>query len=187
MATGDYSCTKVDEDDPTRCQAVIKTKGQCRNKAVEGGRYCMSHGGNSMVQAQSKENIRRYRIAKWQSRMNEFADDPGVKSLRDEIAVLRLMLEERLNMCHDSHELVLQSHLISDLVIKIEKLVSSCHRLEGSMGQLLDKQAILQFASSVVEVISKYIEDEQLLNLVADEIISLVGNSDARTSDAAEE
>lgn len=176
MATGDYGCTKVADDDPTRCQCVIKTRGQCKNKAVEGSQFCMSHGGNSAVAAQQKENIRQYKLAKWSTRMNEFADQPGIKSLRDEIAILRLMLEERLNMCQDSHELLLQSHAISDIVVKIEKLVSSCHRLEGSMGQLLDKQAILHFATNVVDIISNNIEDEQLLNSIADEIIGLVGD-----------
>ena len=58
-----------------------------------------------------------------------------------------MILEEVLNKCKDSKDLILKSSVISDLVVKVEKLVSSCHKMEGSMGQLLDKSAILQFAA----------------------------------------
>jgi hypothetical protein len=55
---------------------------------------------------------------------------------------------------------MIHSNKISDLVIKIEKLVSSCHRLERSTGQLLDKTAIIQVAGMFSEVIGEYVSED---------------------------
>jgi hypothetical protein len=85
-------------------------------------------------------------------------------------------MEDRLNRCEDEADLLLQSHTISDLVMKIDKVVKSCHQLEGSMGQLLDKQAILQFASEVIGVISIALEgQEDKISEIADGIVTIVG------------
>lgn len=184
MASGDYKIERVEENDPWRCQATIKTQGQCRNKATTQGGTCPVHGGNGAINRQEKENIRNYHLVKWQAKLNEKANSSELKSLRDEIGVLRILLEERFNSCNDAHDLLLQSHQISDLVVKIEKVVSSCHRLEGSMGQLLDKQAILQFASGVIDILTEYVEDESILNNMASRIMALVSKNDTST-DAA--
>lgn len=89
-------------------------------------------------------------------------------------------MEERMATCHDATDLILQSGPISDLVMKIEKVVGSCHKLEGAMGQLLDKQAILLFASQVIQIISEHITDAALVNLIADKITQSLGGADEK-------
>src|SRR2546421_361414 len=90
-----------------------------------------------------KPGTKIHDIAKWQTRLDEFADNDKIKSLREEIGVLRILLEETMSRCHDTNELLLYSNKISELVIKIEKVVASCHRLENATGMLLDKSAAL--------------------------------------------
>ena len=167
-------------DDPHRCQATIPSKGQCINMAskTEDGKYgsfCMAHGGNRFIEKEKKDSLRNYQLDKFKARLSRHAESPGIKSLRDEIAILRMMLEERLNRCKDETDLVLQSGPISDLVMKIDKIVGSCHKLEGSMGQLLDKQAILQFASEVIEVIGDAVKDEVAIEKIGNSIMEIVG------------
>jgi len=169
-----------DEADPNRCQGIMPTKGQCQNMAAktEGGKYgqfCMAHGGNRFLQSEEKCSLRNYQLDKFKARLSRHADSPGIKSLRDEIAILRMVMEERLNRCKDETDLVLQSGPISDLVMKIDKIVGSCHKLEGSMGQLLDKQALLQFASEVVEIVCEEIEDEAQMERIGNKIMQAVG------------
>jgi len=163
------------EDDPNRCQAV-NSQGQCNNKAVPGGENCMAHGGNKQVNKVEADSIRNYRLIKWQAKLSSKVNSPGIKSLRDEIGILRMVLEERLNQCEDASGLMIMSHTISDLVVKIEKLVSSCHKLEGSMGNLLDKQSILQFAAEIITIITEVLgKDSDKVSLIADRIIGLIG------------
>ncbi|TRZ52367.1 MAG: hypothetical protein D4S01_03115 [Dehalococcoidia bacterium] len=173
----EYEITRVAEDDPWRCQAT-KAKGQCLNKATTLGGTCAVHGGNKRVEDEERKNIRNYQLNKFQQQLNRHADSPRLKSLNDEVAILRMMLEEQLNQCNDVHDLVLKSHLISDLVLRIEKLVKSCHSLERNLGSLMDKQALLTFASGVIGAIGDHIEDEHILEALSQDILSLVPGSD---------
>lgn len=170
------------EDHPSRCQSV-NAQGQCYNLGVElddGSRanFCLAHGGGRIRSLDRKEAVRNYQltIAKWRLKMDEKVDAEGIKSLREEIAILRFVLEERLNRCQDGMDLILQSQAISQMVMNIERVVSSCHKLEGSMGHLLDKQAVLQFAQVVIGIITKVLEgQDDNINLIADEILQTVG------------
>ena len=173
-------------DDPNRCQGVGKN-GQCHYKAVQlpdgtYGTYCKMHGGHKQLESHNNKQIKIYNLGKWQARLEQQAEHCNVKSLRNEIGILRIALEERFSVIHSSTDLILHSGPISDLTMKIEKLVSSCHKLEGSMGQLLDKQAILNFASEVIGVISVALEGssekEVLMDKIGTGIMQLVGRID---------
>lgn len=144
----------TDPADPRRCQAITP-HGQCSFTAVEGYHYCKLHDTRHNDE---KIKLRNYRLSQWKGRVAELGSSSEVKSLRDEIGILRLLLEQRLNACADTTDLMLHSHALSKLVLDIEKLVGSCHKLESSMGQLLDKQAILNFASIVVSKITNAIQ-----------------------------
>ena len=167
------------EADPNRCQAV-NVNGQCLNKAVKlpsgkYGTFCLCHGGNKQVQSEQTKNKRLYQLGKFQAKLEQQADHCNIKSLREEIGILRMVMQERFSVIKDSTDLLLHSGPITDLVMKIEKLVASCHKLEGSMGQLLDKQAILHFASQVIGIIGEVVIEEDKLQLIGDKIIALVG------------
>jgi hypothetical protein len=166
---------RVEEDDPNRCQATHK-QGQCAYKAMEHSKYCAMHGGNKAQEARKIQIIRQYNLAQWQSRVNDFADSDQVKTLRDEIGITRLLLENMLQRCRDQDDLLLYSSKIAELVGKIEKLVVSCNRLESSMGMLLDKAAALNLAGQIVEIIARYVEDGDAIDAIAGEIASTIAN-----------
>jgi hypothetical protein len=170
---------KVADDDPMRCVSNNHW-GQCNNQAMTKGGSCPVHGGIHAANRIAQQSIRNYRLVKFQTELDRHADSPRLKSLNDEIAILRMLLEERLNLCKDAHDLILHSHLISDLVVKIEKVVKSCHGLESAMGGLMDKQAILTFASKVIEVISENIDDEKTLDTISNGILAIVGTLGAK-------
>lgn len=157
---------------PERCGGAT-AHGQCTNKQMPGSGFCKVHGGRDKEAVKSKRN---YLLTKWQARVEDKADNDNIKNLREEIGIMRVLLEITLNRCDDETELILASSKISDMVGKIDGLVKSCHKLEGSMGNLLDKQAILQFAGEVIGIIGKHINDNVLLNLIADDITGAMSN-----------
>ena len=161
-------------DAPNRCQAVTDTKGQCWNQSVEGGNMCRLHGGASQQAFQERQGLRNYRLTKFHARIAEFGNSNHIKSLRDEIGILRIIMEERLNLCIEPTDLILQSQPIAELVSKIERVVVSCHKLEGSMKQLVDKTALLSFATQIIDVISSHIDDEAILDSISNGIIQLL-------------
>lgn len=171
-------------DDPERCQGVTAI-GQCRMKAYPGSQYCPQHNGTLHEQAQlMPNNERNYVLTKFQAQLDSKLGSPKIKSLREEIAILRMMLEARLNRCNDAYELMMDSGNISDLIARIEKIVVSCHKIEDAMGELLDKNALNTFASSVIGIISTILKDyPKLIGEIADGILALLENPQKETTD----
>ena len=158
---------------PNRCQG-LNSNGQCGHMAVEGGTFCIMHGGNKQLESIKNKSLKNYRAGQWQARINRFSESPQIKDLREEIGILRMLMEERLTFCETPHDLLLQSHIISDLVTKIEKTVASCHKLEASLGQHMDKTALMGFAQQVISVISINIDDRDTVDIVANGIVNLI-------------
>jgi hypothetical protein len=172
----EYTWARCEPDDPRRCQTVIATKGQCINLAVDGAQYCPVHSGYGQVRAEENKTLRTYRLKKYQNRLTEFAEHDRIKSLRDEIGILRILIEERLNLCHTDLDLMLHSSVLSDLIMKVEKVVTSCNRLENQLGLLLDKTQALQLGAEIVEIVARHVENEEVLQQIADEIISSISS-----------
>lgn len=161
---------RVEEDDPRRCQHVIPTQGQCRLISVEDTKYCVNHGGAGIIKQKEAKQLSNYRLQKYQERVEDKSSSAQLKGLRDEIAILRMLIEERLNSCKDAHDLLLYSGPISDLIMKVDKVVNSCNRLEVALGVMLDKTQALQFAAEIVETVGRFVEDEDTLASISDEI-----------------
>jgi hypothetical protein len=170
----------TDMGDPERCQGIRggKSGDQCINKSLEHSDYCPVHGGNKGEEAYAKKSARNYRLQqwKWRNRLDELAEGSNIKSLREEIGILRILMEERLSRINDATDMIIQSGPISDLVLKIDRVVNSCHKLEGSMGQLLDKSAVLQFANVAIDIISEAIPDQEIVSQIADKLINALAS-----------
>lgn len=167
----EYTTKPMDgPDDPNRCQAVLKSH-QCTLKAVPGSSFCPSHGGNTGALKQKAEEVRNYRLTKFHAQLQRHGTSNHIKDLRDEIGILRMLVEERLNQCQDTTDLMLHSSVVSDLVMKVEKLVTSCNRAELQLNEVLDKTQAIQFAKEIIEVVASKIEDEDVLADISDEII----------------
>lgn len=165
-------------DDPAlRCEFELTNGKQCGNKRVEGVTRCPLHGANMQLASQEHESKRVYRLAKFKARVGQLADHKKLKSLHEEIAILRMMLEERWNRIEDGHELVIQSGPIAELVMKIEKVVSSCNRLEGQLGNLLDKAAVKNLATTLMQVLADKLNEFADANGIEPELIGLLMDS----------
>lgn len=160
----------TDPNDPNRCQATT-SQGQCNNVALPGSKFCPAHGGNRGHSAMKENELKNYKLAKFRSRAAELGNNPQLSSLRDEVALLRLLAEEHLNSCSDSSDLLLRSGPLSDLFTKITTTVEKCTQLELKLGQYLDREKILNFSQTVVGIISNHIQDEDTLEKISSEIL----------------
>lgn len=162
------------EDDPDRCQASTR-KGQCWLKAVPGGKYCLSHGGSIELKTKERKDLKNYRLAKFRVRAVELGNSSDLTSLTDEVAILRILIEEMVNSCEDPGDLLLRAGPLADLLMKSERLVTSCHKLDSKLGNLLPKDRVLQFAQLVVEIICNEIQDEKVLDIISARILKALG------------
>jgi hypothetical protein len=163
---------------PERCQAIVPTTGQqCFNFRAPESQFCMAHGGAHGVNKANAAALRNYRLTKWRDSVARHANSNFVKDLRDEVGILRVLLEERLNECTTNVDLMIQSSAISDLVLKVNTLVTSCNKLEHNLGQLWDLQQITSFAESILAIISTHIKDEESLAAIAEAITNILENN----------
>jgi hypothetical protein len=168
-------------DDPNRCQGVTAF-GQCNKLSIEGRERCPMHDGAKSIK--DRKEIQGYQIAKWQVRLDRLAGAESVRSLRTEIGVLKMTLEALLNRCHDEDDLIEKESAFSNLIMKIEKIVVSCSRLERTTGMMLDKTAALQIAANICNIIGEELSDPAQIERITDKIINQVLNVETVNVDA---
>lgn len=151
---------------PRQCQHVCGNHF-CLSMAEEGSRFCLNHGGNQASRKDKKERMRNYILGKFQARAEQLGNSQDILSLRDEVAILRMLIEQRIVKCQDESDLLLVSGPLSDLVMKSEKLVSSMYKLEDRMNKHLDKAKVVQLAQVLIDIISKYVENPEILDAIS--------------------
>lgn len=162
---------RVQPHDPTRCQGIREgMKGQCSFKAVEGGKYCVIHGGAQTINTQQKMSLNSYRLGKYQQRMREFSTAPKLRAVDEEIAILRILLEQIFERCQGSNDIQLYSQKIIEIVREITKCVLAADKLALRDGMLIGREEALKIGQKVLEIIPKYIKDQDDLLRIADEL-----------------
>lgn len=160
------SCPVVEEDHPNRCQAITSA-GQCRRLSISGAHLCAYHNGNVIARANQSKEMYRFQVAKAQANYKDYLSNPNWRRVQDELSVLRVLLQEKLEACDTGYKLAISSPHISDLVVKINNLILSATRLEREMKTLLAKEEILEIASRLVAIISEYVNDPKVLDEIA--------------------
>jgi len=170
---------RVAEDSPERCQYIMKQGqgDQCRNKREPDSDYCKAHIAGHLRLA-NKKKAKMYNIGVYQQRLEEFSSHDAYRDLTNEIAIARMTLEKIIASCKTSNDLLAQSGKIGDMLMKVEKLVSSCNKLQKASGDLLEAQSVLDLASKIIVVIDEHVEDADTKGQIADKIMELLSASD---------
>jgi len=87
--------------------------------------------------------------------MAELGEADELKSLRDEVAIARMLIEERLNKIKNDQDLFTATGAINSLLLTVEKLVSRSHILEQNLGQLYHRSTVVQLMQAVVAIIDE--------------------------------
>lgn len=143
-----------DAADPNRCKGA-SLDGQCWNQAAPGDDYCPYHSGTDKVTPAEK---RLYNLtkARFKNRMTQILDHEEVKSLREEIALTRIMIEEIYNGMGDTPADVQKSSgTLNGLLLTVERLIKTAHSTEQSLGLLLGKPTVILVAQQIVGLLSE--------------------------------
>jgi hypothetical protein len=154
----------------------VNSAGQCQLKAVDGGNRCRAHGGNKQENSQKANQLRNYRLARFNAQIGEKGNSDYLLNLKDEVGVMRYILEEKLNACKNEQDLILQSGPLTDLVMKIDKVVTSCSKLEMKLGNFLDRTKITNLAQVIVQIMSEHIKDETVIEAITNDIEKALEN-----------
>lgn len=159
--------------DDENCCIVCKQKNSngVYYRSVEGTTYCPRHGGDGVAEKNKRDKADLYRTQVWKARIRHFTDTDGVKSLRTEVAILRVLLDEMLDQCQDRNALLMFSSKIANLAQEIGKLIVSCDRLEKNMGQMMDKPTAIRYAAKIIEILERHVTDPEALDNISIEIL----------------
>ena len=162
---------KVPEDSPDRCMSM-RAGDQCPFKKLEGSDYCGMHA-RGFLKRKEKQGIKNLILTKWKAEIQTQASSSNIFSLRDEIGVSRLMMQSILNKCETAEELMQHSQPISQLLGQTERLVSSCFKLESTLGEFLTQEQLANIAEQIIKVIGSFVTDADTLAAISEQIINV--------------
>jgi hypothetical protein len=175
----------TDLADPRRCKGG-GWEHQCMNQAAAGSDFCVRHNGVDRAPA---NNLRQYLLDKVhdQARLAQFAEHEDIKSLRDEIALARMLVERRFNLIQSDADLLVACGQLNVLLLTIERLVKSCHQIEQSLGSLLARQSVIKLGQAVCQIIVDRLEGidnyEEIVDGIIKDIIAVVKETEPDTTD----
>jgi hypothetical protein len=178
----------TDLADPHRCKGA-QPDGQCQNRAEDGSDYCLACGGVNRAPAR---RLRQYFLAKAQdrTRLANLAEHEEVKSLRDEIALARMLIERRFNLIQNDADLIGACAPLNTLLLTVERLVKSAHAIEKSLGTLLARTAVLRVGQQVCQIIVDRLEGipnyEQIVDAIIADIVATISKTDNSDDDPSE-
>ena len=141
----------TDPADPSRCKSPDRD-GQCWHVAEPGNNYCRKHGGTDKETA---EQIRQYHLtdARLRQRLSQKTDHDKITSLREEIGLTRILIEELMNSCKSDTERLAQTGTFNQLAMTLERLIKTSHQMEQSLGLLLSKPTIVVLGQDIIRIL----------------------------------
>jgi len=173
----------LDPADPTRCKGT-NPEGQCWNQAEEGSDFCRAHHGVNLAPAR---NMRQYLLTKVEerTRLAQFADHDEIKSLREEIALTRMLIEKLYNSIQSQADLLTICGPLNRALLTVERLVKSSHQIEQSLGNLLGRPAVLRVGQQIVEILMVRLEGipgyEGLVDSIIEDIVPTIQSATNET------
>lgn len=168
MADDELKLSVAPENSPDRCLSG-NDRGQCKYLKYPGTDYCPRHMGRSGHEVR-KRDLHNYALTRFRNQIVEKAYSSRLKSLTEEIAILRFTLEKLLESCNDDFDLILYQSKITELVKAIASTVESCHKMEEKANLVLDKNQLVVIANRLIGLLTEKV-DPELLPSLADDII----------------
>jgi len=157
-------------DPDKRCQHV-HDKAQCTQERVEGSRFCEGHDFRAKGRVDAAK-MRHYLLtdARYSGRLATLSDHEDIKSLREEIAFARMLIETRFNMITGEGELLAACGTLNSLLLTVERLVKACNQVERNLGTLLAKPTVVALGREIIEIIIDELEDVDDSDIIIDKI-----------------
>jgi len=130
----------------------------------------------------AKKNKPLYQLLnpEYQNRLIALCEHEDAKHLREEIAIARMLLEERFNDIKSDAEFLAACGTLNSQLLTVAKLVQSAHKLEQKLGSLLAKPTLLAVGNKIVTTLVEElrgVEDyEALIDQISDKIIAAIVN-----------
>lgn len=107
-----------------------------------------------------------------------------ILSLREEVALLRVMIQDRLNFAKSDADRLVAYNQVGVWLGTLDKLVNSLNRLEKETSQTLTKETLMEVGRAIVMILSEEIKKleghEQVIDAVASRIVPVIEEASNR-------
>lgn len=164
---------RVGADHPQACQGG--KNGPCVYKALPGSTGCSLHAGSQASAASKRADLKNYKLnALFGNRAQELANSPKIKSLTEEIGLMRVALETIFNAISDANGMLLYADRIEKMVKGIQNLVTTTQMLQEKNKELLGRDTVMSIIDQILEKIVLRIEDPDIIKALADDCYEVV-------------
>lgn len=107
-----------------------------------------------------------------QDRLAQLEDHEKSRSLRTEIAMIRVQIETLQNTINSDTERIAASPTLSTLFLTLERLLKTAHQIEKETNALLAKDVVILLGREIFQIISDELKNipgfEEILRRIAD-------------------
>jgi len=165
---------RVGPDHPEACQGNTGN-GPCCYKRDDNSLYCSIHGGGSSSAAGERRELQNYKLnSAFAGRAQDFSNSPRIKSLTDEIAILRTSLETVFNGIKNENEMLLYVDKLDKLATSISKLIMNLQNIQEKNKELLGREVVMSIFDQILEKIVVRVGDPDVIKCLADDAYEII-------------
>ena len=155
-----------------RCQHT-GVRGSCNLIAIDGSVYCEKHSNEA-------DRLKGYRLQdpELRKRFDELSRDASLETVKQEVLLLRVLIEDRLNFCKNAAERASALQNLTSSLATIDKLLNSLERLQRAASITLDKPTLSRLSEKIITILLDNLGDlpdrDEIVDRVAAEIAQAV-------------
>lgn len=141
--------------------------------AIPGSKYCPIHAATSENDL-AKAGL--YDVAKniAMQKLDHLKNHSEANSLTNELAILRVLLEQVINSCEGPFDFLMKEATISKLVLSIQTTLVANQKVEERLGELLSTEQVIAIIQKFFEIIAEFITDPNILEQIANRTNALL-------------
>ena len=155
-----------------RCQHT-GVRGSCVQTAIDGSAYCEIHSTEA-------DRLKGYRLQdpELRRRFDELSRDASLETVKQEVLLLRVLIEDRLNFCKNAAERASALQYVTSSLATVDKLLNSLERLQRAASITLDKPTLSRLSEKIINILLDNLGDlpdrDEIVDRVAAEIAQAV-------------
>jgi len=156
-------------------------------KKAPGCDHCAIHGAKQQMAKQGQKALQNFRITMWKADAVEGLNSPDLKSLREEIVLVRIMVTQKWEACKDDQgnpsaaKLMLASGAITGMLVQLGKLVESCHKIEAATGFLVDKTDLMRVMGTILQILGEEVKDPEVFGQISKRLMDTISKENGGT------
>jgi hypothetical protein len=143
---------------------------------VDGSDFCARHSNEA-------DRVRGYRLSnpELRERVEQHAGEASLESVRNEIILLRALIEDRLEMASTKAERLAAFQSVTPTLVNVVKCCETLAKLERQNSVVLGKEALMGLGKQIIHILSEELDGVPGYDSVVDRIAARIAKTIAES------